>query len=904
MENKQNVKTIKNQIWQARTLVRDVLLNDQILEMVIAFTILRRIDSMIAPFAESCMIVYSDNKDKLSDERLDARLCEITGVPFYNTSGYSFVDITVFSIFTINSYLQGFSKNVIEILDGLNLNQHLAVLKRQERKFMDFSSIFAKLDLSPTSLDNEEFLELISSLLAEGTRRAGINYTSLELSHLISECLLAKDIRDNKGITTIYDPVCGTGSMLAITGEKAKSLSGQLSNISLYGQEISMFPCAIAKALALLTGNEFSQVKYGNTLTEDSFPSEHFQYILAELPYGLSWTTIKDRIGHESYTSSGRFHIGLPKISESQFLFIEHILSKMDSKGSRAAFLTSSYVLTDGSAKSGESRIRRWLFENDLVETIIALPAGSLVYSGIPVYLWILSNSKSHTQKGMVRLIDASSLTGKNHFKVLDSDIVKSIVSEYKSEVCSAMSQIVNNNDFGYYEVNLLRGNSLKANTETVKISLDTDIKEFVEKERQPYTKLLIDIDYSSVEKGYEVVFSKFFNENDAKIDSLAESSINLMSIIDEFNALNSDLKHFVGQTRNNTISASWRELPLHAAIKAVTGLSKPTEIDEINGLPLISVSSLRGNAKEEIRYAVTTRTRCSSTKDAVIIAVGANSGEVFRGVDGILPSTLAVIKCSDMGIIAPEYLYYLLKGYEKSIQLLTRGAAIKSLNIKQLLEFKCLIPPIEEQLNIAEYLDVIVGKLDRIIASLNSTDNTISTYRQILIENIVRGYWRIPTDLSYKTSDNMGLNDNKDTIVVDGVEYVDLGLPSGTKWSSGIYVLQDEESNSCFSYEDALKYNIPTVDQFKELIEYCKIIPRNYTRKLETKIDFVGLNGKTVTFNGDFFEKGNNEIFLDGKYRFWLKGVAQSEKNGPCAYDQKVVGMYKGYKLPIMLVR
>ena len=896
MEKKQDIKTIKAKIWQACSLVRDEMWNGQIQELAIAFAILRRIDSVIAPFAEWSVNIYGEYKNVLNEDRLDAKLREITGVPFYNTSGFSFVDILAFGTVTMNSYLQSYSKNVLEILDGLNLQQYLAIIQRQERKFLDFMNLFASLDLSPTSIDNEEFLELISSLLAEGTRRTGINYTSLELSNLISECILAKDIRHDKEATSIYDPVCGTGCLLSVAGEKAKSLATHQTDVSLFGQEITMFPCAVAKALALLSGNESSQVRYGNTITEDLFPNSYFQYIVADFPFGLQWSPIMDRVEKESFASNGRFNIGLPKIADSQFLFIEHILSKMNPEGSRAAFITSSYVLSEGSAKSGESRIRRWLFENDLVETIIALPGGSLVYSSVPVYLWILTTQKDVSHKGKVRLIDASSLISKNRQNALDNDIVNTIISEYKSEIISTMSQILNNNDFGYYEINLLRGYSVngrnrKTNTETVKISLDRDIKEFVEKERNPYTKLPIDIDYSSVEKGYEVIFSKFFKEAEAKIDSLAESSMNLMSIVDGFKDLNADLEHLICQAEDDTFTKNWQMWPLHAATKTTVGLPLRSTFPDAKGLPLITVSSLRGKAEDEKHYAVNPRTRCSSTKDAIIIVTGANSGEVFRGVDGILPSTLAVVKSTDMGIIAPEYLYYLLKGYEKSIQLLTRGGAIKSLNIKQLSDFKCLIPPIEEQQRIAAYLDGFVGKLDRIIASLNSTDTIVSTYRQTLIENIVRGNWNVPTI--------------EQTKVVDGVEYVDLGLKSGTKWSSKIFVSQDGngEYNSYFSHEEAMKYNIPTTDQFKELIESCEIVRRNWPTD-ENIFDFVGTSGKKITFDCKYYEKGENMYSMQEKYRFWLKGDAKSEKNGLCATDEKVVEKFKGNRFPIMLVR
>ncbi len=884
----QRNKAYLTRIWQVLSHVKGVMPDMQLQQVAIAFTFLRRIDCLIGKYAHESASFFSKNGERFNDERLAEKLCEISGgYPFFNYSGYTFKGILTANNsieVVMNSYIQGFSKNVQEILDGMNFNQNLAIMQRQSRYLVELFDLFSEMDMSASSVDNEEFLELISSLMPYGAREM---YTPQNLSNLICECLLAKDIRKSvDDMASIYDPVCGTGNMLANAGEKAKRFAIHQENISLYGQDVSSFPSAIAKALVLLSGNEFSKVCYGNTLTDDQFPNHKFQYILADMPLGLQWRPIKERIEKESYDADGRFSIGLPSTSDSQFLFIEHILSKMHPDGSRAAFISTGNVLRGGTVNSGESRIRRWLFENDMVETIMALPGGLLAATSIPVYLWILSSRKEQNQIGKVRLIDLSIQEEKGSRLSIGDGFIKSAVALYKSWDNSPLSMIVKNEQFGCYEVGLLENGKKK---ETVTISLDTDIEQFVEKERQPYAKGKITVDYSSVEKGYSVDFGKFFKTEDARIDSLEESSKNLMSIINELNDLNSDLKHLINQTEQNTISKTWKELPLHAATKAVIGFAKPIEVDETNGLPLISVSSLRGYSNEETRYTITTRTRCSSSKDALIIVTGANSGEVFRGVEGIVPSTLAVVKCTDKGIITPEYLYYLLKGYERSIQLLTRGAAIKSLNMKQLSDFKCLIPPVEEQLRIAAYLDGFVGKLDRIIASLNSKDSIISAYRQTLIENIVRGIWSVPAE---------------QTKVVEGVEYIDLGLPSGTKWSSQILVSKDEEGidNSLFSYEEALKYSIPTVDQFKELIEYCETVRRSWPKD-ENIFDFVGTSGKKITFDCQYYEKGDNIYSMQGKYRFWLKGDAKSEKMGLCATDKGEKEKFKGNRFPILLV-
>lgn len=735
MNKEQNYKSIITRIWQVCSHIRGVMPDIQLQQVAIAFTFLRRIDCLIGCYAEETSEFYFKNSERLSDERMFQELSKISGGhPFYNHSGYTFSGILLSNNsleVVLNSYLQGFSKNVMEFLEDMNFKKNLATLQRQSRYLVELFQLFSEIDLSSSSINNEEFVKIIASLTSESSHEFN---SPLELSQLICECLFAEGISSgNEEKTSIYDPVCGTGSMLALAGEKAKSIGIHQTNISLSGQEISIFPSAVAKALVLLSGNDNSKVFYGNTLTDDLFSTHLFDYIIADLPLGLQWRPIKDRIEKESFEASGRFYIGLPSTTDSQFLFIEHILSKMNPNGCRAAFISTASVLWSGSASSGESRIRRWLFENDLVETIIALPSGTLTKTNIPVYLWILSNKKNASQKGNVRLVDTSSLASKNKRFFLDDKFVKSVVDEYNSKKISIISQIVKNEQFGYYEVDLLEKGKKK---ERVTISLDTDINEFVEKERQPYAKSDITIDYRSVEKGYSVQFEKFFKPEQIDVASLVGATNDLMPLIDKISSLKPDIVRIIGRSD----SKSWTEYPLRAATEVVYGVNRPP-ILSTKGLPILSVAYLRNPLSDGKLYEVTQKTKCSTVKDVIVIVKGANSGEVFRGVDGILSPSVASVSCIDEKIIAHHYLYYLLKGYEKELMSKAKGFTIKSLDSKSILDIRCNIPPIEEQLKLASYLDDIIGKIDDIINTLGSTDTFFSSYRQTLIENVVRGY-------------------------------------------------------------------------------------------------------------------------------------------------------------------
>ena len=421
----QHTKNICHLIKQALTRVgRSVSLsNAQCQELAIAFTFLRRVDCLIGEYAQKSYSFYIENKEKLSDKQLENKLKEISGgYSFYNVSGYTFKGFLNSNLsveVALNSYMQGFSSNVRNILFDMNFNQDVAIILRQSKYLVDLFEFFSEQNLSESAFSNKQFIDLITNLASDGFPKSELRPTPIGLSKLICECLFCEEVcrglfysADECSEHSIYDPVCGTGSLLAYAGE----WSGFKSY--LYGNEISTFSCAIANALVLLTGDEYSFVGNINTLTEEDPHDMEYGFVVADLPLGLPWTPIKERIERESQKESGRFWKGLPSsTNDSQFLFIQDIVSKMDGMGGRAAFITSDSVLLSGNVKSGEARIRMWLIESGLVETIIALPAGILSpYTNIPVFLWILNcnedtscNEFFEKMEGKVRYLPKSS---------------------------------------------------------------------------------------------------------------------------------------------------------------------------------------------------------------------------------------------------------------------------------------------------------------------------------------------------------------------------------------------------------------------------------------------------------------------------------------------------------------
>lgn len=723
------------------------------LELALAFTFLRRIDCLIGKYAEKSFSFYSKNKEKLSDEQLDKALKEISGgYSFYNVSGYTFKGLLNSNLsveVAFNTYMQGFNSDIQYMFSDLEFEKNVSVLQRKSKYLVDLFEFFSELDLSESAFNNKRFIDIITNLVSDISKRGEIAPTPSELSKLICECLFCNEVCQDlvydepSDDISIYDPVCGTGSLLAYAGEKAHFVTGSRENVYLIGKEISSIHSAIAYFLVLFTGNEYSFAKNANTLTEDEQDDLEYKFVVADLPLGLSWAPIKGRVEDENLKETGRFSKGLPSTTDSQFLFIQDIVSKMDCMGGRAAFITSDYVLQGGSVESGESRIRTWLFESGLVETIIALPAGTLSpNTKIPVYLWILSCSEPifgneflEKMEGKVRLIDTTRLISSGGKFKFDDEFINAVVREYKSLENTQATRIVKKEVFGFYELDIWEGNK---DVETVRISLDTDINTFVEEERKPYAKGKITIGYSSVEKGYSVDFSKFFKPEDVTIPSLKEDSEGILQVLDIIGSLESDIRS-LSKVLVDREKSSWNDLPLRSAIEIVR-TNRKSDVVDMQGLPIITIASLRGEKSDSERYAVTHISKRISSKDVIFVKSGANAGEIFKGVEGLLAPTLAAVRCIDESIILPEFLYYLLKGYERSLRLLAKGVAIKSLSTGVLLDFKCLIPSVEEQRKITCCLDEIVGKIDNVLNSINSSNNIFSQYRQTLIENAVRG--------------------------------------------------------------------------------------------------------------------------------------------------------------------
>jgi len=407
-------------IWSIAELLRGDFKQSEYGKIVLPFTILRRLDCLLANTKQAILETASGLPDEMDEQMRMTILSEIAaaGGQIYNTSQFTFATMRQQDAGQLRSnlvdYLTGFSPNVRDIfIEKFKFTEILKDLDEKGSLWMVFER-FCQLPIHPDEVSNLEmgylFEELIRRFSEISNETAGEHFTPREVVRLLVDLLLANDDEALSGkgiIRRVYDPACGTGGMLSVAEEAMKEFNPAL-NVDLFGQELNGESFAICKSDMMVKGHDASRIAYGNTLTQ----GETFHYMLSNPPYGVDWkkyaAPIKEEAGDLGY--DGRFGAGLPRISDGQLLFVQHMVQKMrdDEKGSRVGIVMNGSPLFTGGAGSGESEIRRWMLENDLVEAIIALPTDIFYNTGIQTYIWILSNRKPEERRGKVQLIDAS----------------------------------------------------------------------------------------------------------------------------------------------------------------------------------------------------------------------------------------------------------------------------------------------------------------------------------------------------------------------------------------------------------------------------------------------------------------------------------------------------------------
>ena len=411
-------------IWSICNLLRGPYKRNEYRKVILPLTVLRRFDCLLAPSKAKVLAEHPKIKAK-PDTVVRSLLEKITGRPFYNLSRLDLpklLDDPNQLAPNLNAYINGFSKNVREIMERFAFDQQIA---RMAEKNLLYEVIkkFAAVDLSPVRVDNVQmgyvFEELIRIGAEQSNEEAGEHFTPREVIKLMVNLLLSpeQDLRKSHVVKTIYDPACGTGGMLSVAEKYIRDLNAD-ADPHLFGQDWNDESWAICKADMLIKGEDADNIVRDDTFTKDGFDRDAegrkrtFDYMLANPPFGVEWKQQQKYIEHEaeSLGYDGRFGAGLPRINDGSLLFLQHMLSKMrapDDGGSRIGIVFNGSPLFTGDAGSGESNIRQWIIENDWLEAVVALPDQLFYNTGISTYIWVLTNRKEPRRKGKVQLIDA-----------------------------------------------------------------------------------------------------------------------------------------------------------------------------------------------------------------------------------------------------------------------------------------------------------------------------------------------------------------------------------------------------------------------------------------------------------------------------------------------------------------
>jgi type I restriction enzyme M protein len=437
-----------------------------------------------------------------------------------------------------NNYVQGYSKNVFDIIENFSINPLVEKLHKNKRLYILIDK-FTEFDLHPSKIDNHQmgsvYEELLRKFSEMSNEESGDHFTPRDVVKLLVSFVFGGDKADLQGegkIRSVFDPCCGTGGMLTIGKEWVHQNINPNLKINIYGQELNDVTYSICKSDLLMMDENPEQIQGpASSISDDRHQGRKFDYMITNPPFGVSWKSEEEFVTEEAKDPSGRFFVGTPRTSDGSLLFLQHLIHKMNTDGSRIGIVFNGSPLFSGDAGSGESEIRKWVIENDWLECIVSLPDRMFFNTGITTYIWIVTNKKSPSRKGKVQLIDGSSFSESmkknlgDKSKYMTDDQIQRLSEIYQNNKEEEFSKIYPNSFFGYTKVVIERpliengeikrdrlGNP-KADTskrDNERIPLSVNVDEYFEKEVKPH---LLDawMDRSKDRIGYEINFTKYF---------------------------------------------------------------------------------------------------------------------------------------------------------------------------------------------------------------------------------------------------------------------------------------------------------------------------------------------------------------------------------------------------------
>ncbi len=465
-----DVTTEVNFIWSIANKLRGPYQSDKYKDVIIPMVIIRRFECALAPTKQKVVEQYKTNPDFPAKA-----MYRISGFQFYNTSEFDLAELVNDSdhiAANFKNYIQGFSSNVSEILlsaeKGLDFFKQIDKMDKNNR-LLSVVKAFSELDLNPQTIDNVKMGYIFEELIRKFSENAeaGDHYTGRDIIKLMVNILLAEgcdDIFDDGKVITILDQACGTGGMLS-TGYNFVKRYNPTADVRLFGQEINPESYAMCLAEMLIKGQNAENICYQDTFKSDRFKNTKMRFVLENPPFGTAWggkdaaEGVEEEVKKEyAKGMDGRWGAGLPGSGDAQMIFLQSAVDKLDDNLGRCAIIQNGSPLFSGGTSSGESQIRRWLLESDLIEAIIALPTDLFYNTGIATYVWILSKNKRDERKGKIQLIDASGIYHKlrkalgnkrNEISPEDRSAITKLYADFtENEYC----KIYKNEEFIYRE--------------------------------------------------------------------------------------------------------------------------------------------------------------------------------------------------------------------------------------------------------------------------------------------------------------------------------------------------------------------------------------------------------------------------------------------------------------------
>ena len=536
-----NYNQISSFIWNVcDDVLRGMFKQHEYGDIILPFTVLRRLDCVMESNKDEVVKLYNEYKTKVDDPSpvIQSRIKST----FFNFSKYDLNRLKS-DPQNINrnfqNYLGGFSDNVVDIIENFQLDKPIEKLNKNNRLY-ELVDKFTEIDLHPDVISNHDmgtiFEELLRKFSEMSNETSGEHYTPRDVVRLLVSLVFSPDKEKLQGkgkVRSIFDPCSGSGGMLTIGKEYVHQNINSDVELRLLGQEINSQTYSICKSDMLISGEDPNNIRGPvSSLSEDKFQGERFDYMITNPPFGVSWKSEKEFIDNEKSNPMGRFSVGTPRTSDGSLLFLQHMISKMESNGSRIGIVFNGSPLFTGDSGSGESEIRRWIIEKDWLEGIVSLPDQLFFNTGISTYVWIVTNKKSSQRKGKVQLIDGSS-----HFKSMKKSLGskrKEIQDEQREELIqsyldfeeSDISKIYSNEFFGYTKVVIEqplldddgeiitdrqgnpKPNSKKRDYE--RVPLEQDIDDYYEREVKPHLPNSW-MDRKKDKVGYEINFTKYF---------------------------------------------------------------------------------------------------------------------------------------------------------------------------------------------------------------------------------------------------------------------------------------------------------------------------------------------------------------------------------------------------------